>query len=219
MKDQSEKYREQSDTLKAIERWKENSPFLTPKVKKEIEEVLKFAEVSIDHETDEPYYEMQARDLIAYNDHDAKEAVKSSKDFTKEQIKRRNTFGNPMTYEEVKRERKQIDRTLELGFENGSKTSISPVPISAKYQLMVPSAIDVLIKSTSAAEGRSAASFALFALETGLRKLLNEGSIPEIAKTKYQSHCEKVSAFADLKALIKGYEIDNNLHFVETSTY
>ena len=131
---------------------------------------------------------------------------------------RKKSFIKPPTQDEVTKDRREAEKFFEEAVERSCISTKAAFLKSERYQLQVPSGLDILIQSASAAQGRSAASFALYALEYGLNKLLENGSIPKIAEKKYQSHCEMLAALGDVKTLFKKVA-ERDPYFEEKSCY
>ncbi len=89
----------------------------------------------------------------------------------------------------------------------GSLDEISlNAPNSYKLQLSLPPSLHYLMKAWAAAEGRDLSSVALHCLETGLRSLKTQGSIPSAVVKRYEITCEKRIALAEINKSWDRYE-------------
>ena len=107
--------------------------------------------------------------------------------------------------EKLKDVRKKIKTDISLKENTLDDISLS-TPNSYKLQVSVPSNLNYLMKSWAAAEGRDLSSVALQCLETGLREMKSNGSIPLAAVKRYEIACEKRIALAEANKAWESHE-------------
>tara|TARA_Y100001968_G_scaffold88817_1_gene79875 strand:+ start:3324 stop:3851 length:528 start_codon:yes stop_codon:yes gene_type:complete len=116
---------------------------------------------------------------------------------------------SPGKINEIDNYLKQLRKNIrkELAVKENSLDDISlNSPNSYKLQVSVPSNLTYLLKTWAAAEGRDLSSVALQCLETGLREMKSNGSIPIAAIKRYEKNCEKRIALAEAKKLWETHE-------------
>ena len=199
----------ESATLEAFKKWKENTSY-SEEIKKKVEDTLNIIDIEFE-ENGQPINAGSVLDRFAHNDFLAKKIEKTGET-------RKKSFMKAPTQDEVTKDRREAEKFFEEAVERSCISTKAAFLKSERYQLQVPSGLDILIQSASAAQGRSAASFALYALEYGLNQLLENGSIPKIAEKKYQSHCEMLAALGDVKTLFKKVA-EKDPYFEEKSCY
>ena len=202
-----------SATIKAYTEWKKNTSY-SEDIKNKVEFAMQVNEIGFEDDG-QPYNEFNVIERYAYNDSDAERSVESINDLDE---KTKSEWNRPKTKDEVEKDRREAEKFFEEAVERSCISTKAAFLKSERYQLQVPSGLDILIQSASAAQGRSAASFALYALEYGLNQLLENGSIPKIAEKKYQSHCEMLAALGDVKTLFKKVA-ERDPYFEEKSCY
>ena len=79
-------------------------------------------------------------------------------------------------------------------------------PNTYKLQVSVPSNLNYLMKAWAAAEGRDLSSVALQCIESGLREMKSNGSIPIAALKRYDNACEKRIALAEVNEVWDRHE-------------
>ena len=199
----------ESATLEAFKKWKENTSY-SEEIKKKVEDTLNIIDIEFE-ENGQPINAGSVLDRFAHNDFLAKKIEKTGET-------RKKSFIKPPTQDEVTKDRREAEKLFEEAVDRSSFNTKAPLLKSERYQIQVPSGLDMLIQSASAAQGRSAPSFALYALEVGLNQLLNNGLIPKIAEKKYQAHCEMLAALGDVKAIFKNIG-EFNPYFEEGSCF
>ena len=78
----------------------------------------------------------------------------------------------------------------------------SPITRSSKLQLSVSSATDDLLKNWASSENRAVSDVAMFALETGLKALKNQGAIPEAALEATEIRSRQRLVHAEARAAV-----------------